>query len=161
MHQHSGCESIHWDRVWCVCEHASMFSSMQYLCKTSVSLIFCLVCFNWHMCNVKWHILPNSEEQASNQILKVSSWNGTYYLTLKSRQATKYSRFHQDTKVGGVWWFWTQHDAHWNAHYMNNTKDHYTYISLCGYLLGNRQPSPEAHLHCCWIFSCTLVSGSS
>ena len=118
-----------------------------------------LQCF--HQCSTCVKLLSPSSFVSCVLIGICAMWNGTYYLNLKSRQATKYSRFHQDTKVGGVWWFWTQHDAHWNAHYMNNTRDHYTYISLCGYLLGNRQPSPEAHLHCCRIFSCTLVSGSS
>ena len=79
MHFFILCISIVGVRIYTETERGVFVSMLQCFRQCSMCvkllspLIFCLLCFNWHMCNVKWHILPNSEEQASNQIHRVSS----------------------------------------------------------------------------------------
>ena len=62
----------------CVCEHASVFSSSQHMCTTSVSpYLLSSVCFKWHMCIKKQHT----------------------YLREADKQANTNTGFFQDTKV--------------------------------------------------------------
>ena len=52
-----------------VCEHASVFLSYQCVWKTPVTpFLSSSVCFEGHMCIVKRHTLPTSEEQTGNRI---------------------------------------------------------------------------------------------
>ena len=60
VRHYNGSESMYWDGVWsrcvCVCERASVFSSSQHMCTTSVSsYLLSSVCFKWHMCIKKRH----------------------------------------------------------------------------------------------------------